>query len=140
PIRDSEGRTLAFGARSLRADQVPKYLNSPETPIFVKGQIWYGLDCARAAIAAAGAAVAVEGYIDVIALHQAGIATAVAALGTAITPAHVERLRRYAPAMVLAYDGDSAGINAALKNAAAFEEAGCAVRVAQLPAGEDPDT
>lgn len=140
PIRDINGRLVGFGARALRAEAAPKYLNSPETPIFNKGRIWYGLDVARTAIAAEGQAVAVEGYLDVIALHQADITTAVAALGTAITPQHAEVIRRYASRLVIAYDGDSAGIAAALRNAAMFEEADCAVRVAELPPGEDPDT
>jgi DNA primase len=140
PIRDVEGRVIAFGARALRADQEPKYLNSPESPVFVKGRIWYGLDAARTAIHQERVAIAVEGYMDVIALHQAGIRHAVANLGTAVTERHVEILRRYADAVVLAYDGDAAGQNATLRAGAIFEAADFPVRVAALPAGEDPDT
>jgi DNA primase len=140
PIRDIEGRVVAFGARGLGADAKPKYLNSPESPIFTKGRIWYGLDLARDAMQRERAAVAVEGYLDVIALHQAGIEHAVANLGTAITPRHVEILRRYAGTVLLAYDGDSAGIQATLRAGAICEEAEFPVRVVELPPGEDPDT
>ncbi len=140
PIRDPQGRVIAFGGRGLRAEAVPKYLNSAESPIFSKGKVWFGLDRARKAIAASGRAIAVEGYMDVIGLHQAGVTNAIAALGTAITPQHVGAIRTHAKELVLAYDGDAAGIQAALNNAAMFEEAECAVRVAQLPPAEDPDT
>lgn len=140
PIRDVQGRAIGFGGRALAADAVPKYLNTPETPVFVKGKVWYGLDRARAAISEAKQAIAVEGYMDLVALHQAGITNSVANLGTAITADHVSILRRYAEELVLAYDGDSAGVTAALRSAALFEQAQCDVRVAELPPGEDPDT
>jgi DNA primase len=140
PIGDIEGRPIAFGGRTLRADGVPKYLNSRETPIFVKGKTLYGLHLAKRAIPTAGFAVAVEGYMDLIALHQAGIANSIASLGTAITETHVGVLGRYSKELVMCYDGDSAGIRAATRNSAMFEAAGCEVRVARLPQGEDPDT
>lgn len=139
PILDVEGRPIAFGGRAMEEVQ-PKYLNSPETPIFKKGKTLYGLHRARAAFTAAGFAVVVEGYMDLIACHQAGIAHAVATLGTAITPEAVRALRRYTSQLVLAYDGDSAGLAAALRSAPAFEDAGCEVRIACLPAGSDPDS
>lgn len=140
PIHDVEGRTVAFGGRTLRPDGVPKYLNSRETPIFVKGRTLYGLDLAKKAIPEAGFAVAVEGYMDVIALHQAGVAQAVAGLGTAITENHVAVLNRYSQHLVMCYDGDSAGIRAVTSKGSMFEAAGVEVRVARLPQGEDPDT
>lgn len=143
PIFDLEGRTVAFGGRGLQPDAVPKYLNSRETPIFQKGRTLYGLHRARRAIPQAGFAVAVEGYMDLIALHQAGIDHAVATLGTAITETHVGILRRYAGehgGLVMCYDGDSAGMRAAVRGSAMFETAGIEVRVARLPEGDDPDT
>jgi DNA primase len=140
PIFDLEGRAVGFGGRTLRADGVPKYLNSKETPIFQKGKTLYGLHLSKRAIPAAGFTVAVEGYMDLIALHQAGIANSVASLGTAITETNVGILRRYSDQLVMCYDGDSAGMRAALENSAKFEAAGCHVRVARLPEGEDPDT
>jgi DNA primase len=139
PIFDFEGRPIAFGGRAL-GDVQPKYLNSPETPIFSKGKTLYGLDRARKAIATAGCAVAVEGYMDLIACHQAGFTQAIATLGTALTADHVARLKRYTTRLVLAYDGDAAGLKATLRSAPMFEEAGCDVRVIRLPAGSDPDT
>jgi len=139
PILDLEGRPIAFGGRAMEEVQ-PKYLNSPETPIFTKGRSLYGLHLARRGIEAAGYAVVVEGYMDVIACHQAGFSQTVATLGTAITPEAIRLLRRYTSQLVLAYDGDSAGLGAALRSAPAFEEAGCEVRIARLPAGGDPDT
>src|SRR5213076_157408 len=115
PIHDVEGRPIAFGGRAL-GDGQPKYLNSAETPTFIKGRTLYGLDRARKAIPAAGYAIAVEGYMDLIACHQAGLTHSVATLGTAMTPEHVQRLRRYANRLVLAYDGDSAGMTAAMRS------------------------
>jgi len=140
PICDIEGRPIAFGGRTLRADGIPKYLNSRETPIFQKSRTLYGLHFAKRAIPAAGFSVAVEGYMDLIALHQAGVANSIASLGTAITETHVGILGRYSKELVMCYDGDSAGIQAAARNASMFEAAGCEVRVARLPSGEDPDT
>jgi DNA primase len=102
PIVDVEGRPIAFGGRAME-DVPPKYLNSPETPIFTKGRTLYGLHLARKAIQSAGSAVVVEGYMDLIACHQAGITQAVATLGTAITPDAVRVLRRHTSQLVLAY-------------------------------------
>ncbi|MBI3909617.1 MAG: DNA primase [Armatimonadetes bacterium] len=140
PIADAQGQTIAFAGRVLDPEGVPKYLNSPETPLFNKGRLWYGLHLAREGIRAAGYAVAVEGYIDVITCHQAGILHVVAGMGTAITEAQTRALRRYTDRLTLVYDGDSAGLAAALRAGPMFEEAGLDVRVAALPPGEDPDT
>lgn len=139
PIYDIEGRTVAFGGRAI-GDAQPKYLNSPETPTFIKGKTLYGLDRARKAIGLAGYAIAVEGYMDLIACHQAGFEQTIATLGTALTPDHVRILKRYATRLVLAYDGDAAGLRAALRAAPMFEEAGCDAHVFRLPPGSDPDT
>jgi DNA primase len=138
PIRDVAGRVVAFGGRAL-GDAEPKYLNSPETPTYVKGEHLYGLDVARDAIRREGFAILVEGYLDLIALHQAGFENSVASLGTALTPAQVKLLARYAERVVVSYDGDAAGLNAAAKSLDLFLERGFDVRVAEIPAGKDPD-
>jgi DNA primase len=139
PISDGEGRPIGFGGRAMEEVQ-PKYLNSPETPIFRKGNTLFGLHLARRSIQSAGYAAVVEGYMDLIACHQAGFTQVVATLGTAITPDQMRLLRRHTAQLVLAYDGDSAGLGAALRSAPAFEEVGCEVRIARLPAGSDPDS
>jgi len=138
PVWDLQGRVIAFGARTLGSDQ-PKYLNSPETPLFTKGRSLYGYHKARQAIRKAGKVLLLEGYMDVLALHQAGILHAVAGLGTALTPDQATLLNRVAETVVLLYDGDSAGQQAAQKSLAICREAGAAVMVAMLPEGEDPD-
>jgi DNA primase len=138
PIRDVSGRVIAFGGRAL-GDSEPKYLNSPETPAYVKGEHLYGLDVARDAIRREGFAILVEGYLDLIALHQAGFENAVASLGTALTPSQVKLLARYSERVVVSYDGDTAGINAAAKSLDLFLERGFDVRVAEIPQGKDPD-
>jgi DNA primase len=138
PIRDVSGRVVAFGGRSL-GDSEPKYLNSPETPAYVKGEHLYGLDVARDAIRREGFSILVEGYLDLIALHQAGFENAVASLGTALTPSQVKLLARYAERVVVSYDGDTAGANAAVKSLDLFLERGFDVRVVEIPRGKDPD-
>ncbi len=138
PIRDVSGRVVAFGGRAL-CDSEPKYLNSPETPAYVKGEHLYGLDVAREAIRREGFAILVEGYLDLIALHQAGFENAVASLGTALTPSQVKLLARYSERVVVSYDGDTAGVNAAAKSLDLFLERGFDVRVAEIPNGKDPD-
>ena len=112
PIHDLRGDPVGFGARLLGGDGA-KYLNSPETPIYHKSALLYGLDRARAAIARSGRSVVVEGYTDVIALHQAGVPEAVATCGTALTDDHFDLLRRFADRVVLAFDADEAGTEAA---------------------------
>ncbi|HEX4825952.1 MAG TPA: DNA primase [Candidatus Polarisedimenticolaceae bacterium] len=138
PIRDAAGHVVAFGGRAL-GDAEPKYLNSPETPAYVKGEHLYGLDVAREPIRREGFAILVEGYLDLIALHQAGFDNAVASLGTALTPAQVKLLSRSTERVVVSYDGDAAGANATVKSLDLFLERGFDVRVAEVPDGKDPD-
>jgi DNA primase len=142
PIGDRQGRIIAFGGRVL-GDGQPKYLNSPDTPLFQKGCVLYGWAQARAAAAREPSAIVTEGYMDVIALHRAGFATAVAPLGTALTEVQLEELWRLAPEPVLCFDGDAAGRRAAgraLDRALPMLKPGQSLRFATLPQGEDPDT
>ncbi len=142
PIRDRRGRVISFGGRIL-GDGQPKYLNGPETEVFSKRRTLFGLDFAREAARGGAAVVAVEGYMDVIALHQAGFAGAVAPLGTALTEEQLEELWRLSPAPVLCFDGDAAGARAAARAAELalpLLTAERTLRLAALPAGEDPDT
>jgi DNA primase len=142
PITDRRGRVIAFGGRAL-GEGTPKYLNSPDTPLFHKGRVLYGLAAARKAALEAGEVIVTEGYMDVIALHKAGFPNAVAPLGTALTEDQIGELWRLAPEPLLCFDGDEAGRRAA---AAAAERAlpllspGCSLRFAALPPGEDPDS
>lgn len=138
PILDYKGQTVAFGGRIL-GDGQPKYLNSPETAYFHKSQNLYGLYQAAAAIRREDEAVLMEGYMDVIAAHQAGVDTAVASLGTAFNAEHARLLRRYTTQVLLAYDGDGAGLSAADKAIDILREAGFGVRLLQIPEGMDPD-
>ncbi|MDE2229984.1 MAG: DNA primase [Alphaproteobacteria bacterium] len=142
PIGDRGGRIIAFGGRVI-GDGQPKYLNSPETPLFAKGRNLYGWAAARAAAARDNSAIVAEGYMDVIALHRAGFGTAVAPLGTALTETQIEELWRLAPEPILCFDGDAAGQRAAaraLDRALPLLKPGHSLRFALLPAGEDPDT
>lgn len=139
PIVGTSDRVLGFGGRSL-GDEEPKYMNSSETPVFRKGQNLYGLPQARDAIRSKGSAVVVEGYMDLIALHQAGARHVVAPLGTAFGPEQGRLLARYAPAATIAFDGDAAGRRAVWLAAPWLWESGLRVRVATLPEGEDPDS
>ncbi len=141
PIRDTRGRVIAFGGRILGAGE-PKYLNSPDTPLFDKGRVLFNLDRAAAAARKAERLILVEGYMDVIALAEAGIAEAVAPLGTALTEAQIELAWRHAPVPLLAFDGDSAGQRAALRAAARalpLLRPGHSLDFVMLPAGKDPD-
>jgi DNA primase len=142
PIRDRTGRVISFGGRIMGAGQ-PKYVNGPETPLFSKRRTLYALDFARAATRTGATLVAVEGYMDVIALHQAGFGGAVAPLGTALTTEQLEELWRLSPAPILCFDGDAAGGRAAARAAQTALPALApdrTIRIATLPAGEDPDT
>jgi DNA primase len=142
PIRNSKGNVIAFGGRILDKGE-PKYLNSPETPLFNKGSEIYGLFEARQAIREAGKVVVVEGYMDVVALSQFGIGYAVAILGTATTPIHARTLLRHADKVYYSYDGDDAGRRAAwraLENTLEAMQDGKEVDFLFLPEGEDPDT
>ncbi len=141
PVRDSEGRLIAFGGRIL-GDGEPKYLNSPESPLFHKRSTLFCLDRARRAIADEAEAVVVEGYFDCFSLHLVGITHVVATLGTALTSEHARLLRRRVGAdgrVVLCYDADTAGRRAAATGAKVLLEAGVAVAVVGLPPGTDPD-
>lgn len=142
PITDKRGRVVAFGGR-IMGDGEPKYLNSPETPLFHKGRQLYALAQAREGARATGRLIAVEGYMDVIALHQAGLDQAVAPLGTALTEAQIEEMWRLAAEPILCFDGDAAGQRAAaraLERALPILKPGLSLRFATLPASEDPDS
>lgn len=160
PIRDENGKMAGFGARIVNPDDVPKFLNSPETPIFSKGRLLYGLDRARKPIRLADQAVIVEGYLDVIALHQAGYENVISPMGTALTEDQLRLLKRFTRRIVLALDPDTAGQKAVLRGLDAARQAmdretemafdvrgylrhearlQADLRVASLPDGLDPD-
>lgn len=142
PIRDARGRIIAFGGRALD-EELPKYLNSPETPLFHKGNELYGLYEARHAQASLTRIIIVEGYLDVISLHQAGITQAVGVLGTAISSTHLQRLLRHTPNLIFCFDGDRAGQAAAwraLETSLEIMHDGLDIRFLLLPQGEDPDS
>ena len=139
PIRRDTGSVIGFGGRAVDPDQQPKYLNSPETPIYSKGRTLYGLDLSKAGIRQKGFGVLVEGYFDFGQVYQAGF-PAVASCGTALTPQQVQQLHRFASKVVLSFDPDTAGQGAAAKSSELFVADGFDVNVAELPAGQDPDT
>ncbi|HRP08277.1 MAG TPA: DNA primase, partial [Gemmatimonadales bacterium] len=139
PIHDLRGRVVGFGGRLLGAGE-PKYLNSPETPIFHKGEQLYHLHIAKLAIRKAGLAILVEGYFDALRLSLAGIDQVVAPLGTALTTAQARLLRRYTSEVVICYDSDAPGLRATFRAADVLLAEGVRVRVATLPEGDDPDT
>ncbi len=142
PIRDRRGRLVSFGGRTL-GEAKPKYINGPESPVFSKKRNLYALDLARAGVRAGQRLVVAEGYMDVIALHQAGFTGAVAPLGTALTEEQMEELWRLAPDPVLCFDGDAAGARAAARAAELclpLLTPERTLRLAALPGGEDPDT
>ncbi len=139
PIFTPTQRIAGFGARVLD-DGLPKYLNTPETPIFRKSEILYGLHAAGPAIRRSRRALVVEGYTDVLALHRAGVAQAVATLGTALTRDHIRRLKGYSDEVIVVFDSDEAGKGAALKSLPFFLAEGVSSRVLILPEGEDPDS
>ena len=138
PIRDAQDRVIGFGGRSL-GDEEPKYLNSPETPLFSKGRVLYALDKARAGLREKRRAVVVEGYMDAVMAHQFGVTWTVAVLGTALSQEHVRVLRRHADEAVLLFDSDNAGQSSASRSVDAFAAEEVPVRVATLPDGLDPD-
>jgi DNA primase len=142
PIIDARNRVIAFGGRTLDPDGKPKYLNSPETPLFKKSAVLFNFGPARAAAARGATLIAVEGYVDVIALVAAGFEGAVAPLGTALTEEHLQMMWRIAPEPVLCFDGDAAGIKAAQRGidlALPLLEPGQSLKFALLPGGQDPD-
>src|SRR5688572_14518758 len=140
PICRDNGAVIAFGGRALDADQQPKYLNSPETPIYTKGRTLYGLHLSKNAIRESRLAVLVEGYFDFAQVYQAGAQGVVASCGTALTPLQAQQLRRFASKVVLSFDPDAAGQGATAKSCEMLVAEGFDVNVAILPAGEDPDT
>jgi len=139
PICRDNGAIIAFGGRAMRADQQPKYLNSPETAIYVKGRTLYGLHLGKPSIGRLKYAVLVEGYFDWAQAWQAGITNVVASSGTALTPAQARLLRRFAGKVVLSFDPDAAGQGAAARSSELLVTEGFQVNVAMLPAGDDPD-
>lgn len=138
PVRDRRGRVVGFGARAMSSEQGAKYINTKDTDLFSKSKILYGLDRAKAAIAKAGRAVVVEGYTDVIALHGGGVEEAVGVMGTAITEDQVAVLSGMVEEVVLALDADSAGQEAMLRAQRVAAGRRMRLRVAAMPAGEDP--
>ena len=138
PIYNLTGEAMAFGGRALGDDE-RKYLNTQNTAVYTKGSHVYGLNLARRAAAADDALIVVEGYLDAIALHQAGLRNAVASLGTAFTPEQARELRRVASRLYLCFDGDAAGQAATARSIDMLVEEGLAVRIVALPAGKDPD-
>jgi DNA primase len=139
PIKDMRGRTVAFGGRALDEENPPKYLNSPETPIFHKGRTLYGLATAREACRRHKEALVVEGYFDLLAVYNQGIQQVVAPLGTALTLHHVRLLSRLAPQAVLVFDGDQPGMRAAMRSLELFLREKLPARLLALPEGMDPD-
>lgn len=140
PIFDTSGRVLAFAGRAFGdvRDDTPKYINSPETPLFKKGSVLYGLDRAKSHIRKYDFSILVEGPFDLLAAHQAGFTNTVAVQGTALTVDHITRLNRLSSNIVIALDSDAAGIASALKSARVALEAGMDVKVAAFPEGKDP--
>ena len=159
PIRDIQGRVIGFGGRILGAGE-PKYLNSPQTPLFDKGDVIFALDLAKRSIRARDQVILVEGYMDVISAHQRGFSNVVAAMGTSVTPQQLKRLGRYTQNLVFALDADAAGVNATLRSIHTVREAlvnpavpvptarggmryekrlGAVIKIAVMPPGQDPD-
>jgi len=140
PIADVAGRVVGFGGRIITEDEdAPKYLNTPETAVFNKRNVLFGLDKSNRAINAAGFAIVVEGYMDAISLYSAGIRNVVATLGTAFTGEHVKLIMRYARKIIFCYDSDEAGQRATIRALPIVQAAGAQVHVVQVPDGKDPD-
>ena len=140
PIARDTGTVIAFGGRALEADQQPKYLNSPETPIYTKSRTLYGLNHSKGDLRKSGFAIVVEGYFDFAQLFQAGGLPVVATCGTALTTQQAQMLRRFTPKVIINFDPDNAGQNAAERSCELLVGEGFNVNVARLPGGEDPDT
>ena len=141
PIHNQSGKVLGFGARVLKTtDKAPKYINTPENEIYVKSKILYGSYFARQAIDKADECLLVEGYTDVVSLHQAGIENVVASGGTSLTPDQLRLVKKYTDNLTIIYDGDSAGIKAALRGMDLAFEAGLNVKLVLIPDNEDPDS
>jgi len=141
PICDEQGRVIAFSGRILSGDEkTAKYVNSPETPIFTKGRVLFGLDKSKRAILDAGRVIVCEGQLDLMACYMAGVQNVVAPQGTALTGDHCHVLKRYVDEAVLCFDSDVAGQNAALRALDDLLQSGLAIRVATIPAPHDPDS
>jgi DNA primase len=141
PILDISGRVIAFGGRTLKKDKtVAKYVNSPESPIYHKSNVLYGLNFARRAIIAEDKCVLVEGYLDVISMHQAGIENVVASAGTSLTTEQIKLIQRNSPNLTILYDGDEAGLKATQRGVALALKEGIDVKLVTLPPEDDPDT
>jgi DNA primase catalytic core len=139
PIRDEAGRTIAFGGRKLKDEDNPKYLNSPETPLFSKSRCVFGLDLARQRIVETGMVAVVEGYTDVVMAHQFGVSNVVSILGTAMTEQHVALMRRFANKIVLLFDADAAGDMAVNRAVSLFLTQPIDIAIASMPTDVDPD-
>ena len=139
PIARDAGSIVAFGGRALATDQVPKYLNSPETPIYTKSRTLYGLNLTKGELRKTRFAIVVEGYFDFAQLYQAGGLPVVATCGTALTPQQAQMLRRFVPKVIINFDPDTAGQNAAERSSELLVEANFDVNVVRLPGGDDPD-
>ena len=139
PILTLTGKVAAFGGRTV-FDEDPKYLNSPDTPIYSKGSLLYGLNSTRDKVREKGELILVEGYMDFLALMQAGITNTAASLGTSLTPQQVTLAVRFAPLTIISYDGDDAGRKAALRGVSLYFEKGARIKVLNLPQGSDPDS
>lgn len=140
PIRDIEGRVIGFGGRVIKEDEQPKYMNSPESPVYSKRRSFYGIDKSRDFIRREGRAVLVEGYTDSLALYSAGIKNVVATLGTSLTHDHAALLRRYTENVIVLFDSDESGVKASIRSLDVLLEEGLMPHVAPLPVGEDPDS
>src|SRR5207302_1247059 len=141
PICDEQGRVIGFSGRILTGDEkTAKYVNSPETPIFLKSKVFFGLDKSKRAILDASHAIVCEGQLDLIACFMAGVQNIVAPQGTAFTPDHARILKRYVDEVVLCFDSDNAGQNAAVRALDSLLASGLAIRVATVPAPHDPDS
>jgi DNA primase len=138
PIRDHSGRVVAFTGRALKSDEKAKYLNSPETALYYKSEVLYGLDKAKDEIRRRGFALLMEGQMDVLHAHQAGFTNAIALSGTALTERHLALLKRYSENLMLVLDADAAGLSATVKSALLALGAGMRVKAVRLPKGKDP--
>jgi len=139
PIMDESGRVIGFGGRAMAPQAQPKYLNTPDTPLYHKSSTLYGLAFAKEALRRSSRAILVEGYFDAIAAHAAGVAGTVAVLGTSLTEQQLKLLRRFVQRLVIVYDEDAGGNEAALRGLDLATEAGFDVRIARLPGSTDPD-
>lgn len=141
PIFNPSGKVIGFGGRTLSSDKkTPKYINSPQTPVYNKSDVLYGIHAAKNEIRKAGEVILVEGYTDVISMHQAGIGNVVSTSGTSLTTGQVRVMRRYGEILLMIFDADTAGVKAAVRGISIALEGGMAVRVLTLPEEEDPDS